>query len=64
MESCLDSRDLEGSVDCEKGVVGEVRPAAVLALPFALGGNEVESWGEAGFVAAGVVGFFMAEMEM
>jgi hypothetical protein len=43
MESCLDSSDLDGRVDCEKGVVGEVRPAAVLALPFACEGNDVES---------------------
>ena len=30
------------------GVVGEVRPAAVLALPLALDGKWVESWGEVG----------------
>lgn len=27
-------RDLDGSVDWEKGVMGEVRPAEVLVAPF------------------------------
>ena len=34
-ESCRERRDLDGKADCEKGVMGEVRLAAVLAPPIA-----------------------------
>jgi hypothetical protein len=57
-------RDLEGRADCENGVVGEVIPAAVLALPFACGGNDVDNWGESEPLPAGVGGFFCADNEM
>ena len=42
-EFCRDNNDLEGRADCENGVVGDVRPAAVLALPLAFGGKDVDS---------------------
>lgn len=64
-ESCRDSKDFEGSVDCENGVVGDVRPAEVLAPPFAFEGNAVISWGRGWFaVLAGVGGLCMAERAM
>jgi hypothetical protein len=64
MEFWRESRDLDGSVDWENGVVGEVRPAAVLALPLAFEGKWVESWGEVGVMPAGVIGFLVAERAM
>lgn len=32
-ESCRERRDLEGNVDWEKGVIGDAKPADVLAPP-------------------------------
>lgn len=49
-------------MDCVNGVVGDVRLAAVLALPFALDGNEVVSCGDWFDVPAGVGGFCIAFM--
>ena len=43
VKSWRESSDREGSIDCEKGVVGELRPAEVLALPFMFVGKAVVS---------------------
>jgi hypothetical protein len=40
-ESSRERSDFEGSVDCEKGVIGEVKPADVLAAPAEFPGNDV-----------------------
>jgi len=64
-ESCRESRDFEGSADCEKGVVGEVMDAAALAAPLVVGGKAVVSWGGCWFtVLAGVGGLCIADSEM
>jgi len=53
---------LEGRVDWENGVVGDVMLADVLATPFALVENDVVSWGGGWFaVLAGVGGLCIAE---
>jgi hypothetical protein len=52
---------LDGRADCEKGVVGEVSPAAVLALPLAFEGKDVESCGEVGLITVGIRALFIAE---
>ena len=43
--ACRERRDLDGNVDCEKGVVGDVRLADVLDAPLAVEGNAVVSCG-------------------
>jgi hypothetical protein len=64
-ESCRESSDLEGSVDWEKGVVGDVSEAEVLAPPFAPPEKDVVSCGGRWFVElAGVAGLCMAERAM
>jgi hypothetical protein len=42
-ESSRERSDLEGSADCEKGVIGEVRLADVLAAPAAFAEKDVLS---------------------
>lgn len=64
-ESSRESSDLEGSADCEKGVMGEARLAEVLAAPVELAGNAVLSWGGAWFaLLTGVGGLWRADMAM
>lgn len=64
-ESCRESRDLDGSVDCEKGVVGDIMLAAVLDPPLELAGKCVMSCGGGWLVVlAGVGGLCMAESAM
>lgn len=63
-EFCRESNDFEGRADCENGVVGDVRPAAVLALPFAFADKTVDSCGEVGLLTAGVAALLMAERAM
>lgn len=65
VESSRERRDLEGSVVCENGVVGDVRLAAVFALPFAFAGNAVISCGGGWFaVLAGAGGLCRADRAM
>lgn len=56
---------MDGRVDCENGVVGEVKLAAVLALPFAFAGKAVISCG-GGWLAvlAGAGGLCIADRAM
>jgi hypothetical protein len=46
-ESSRERSDFEGSADCEKGVIGEVRLAEVLAAPAEFTGKDVLSCGGA-----------------
>jgi hypothetical protein len=46
-ESSRDSSDFEGRADCEKGVIGEVKPAEVLVAPAELTGKDVLNCGGA-----------------
>jgi hypothetical protein len=63
-ESCLDNSDFEGSADCEKGVVGEVMPAEVLA-PSLLPLKDVDSCrGCLSVEDAGVGGLWRTERAM
>lgn len=43
-ESSRDKSDLEGKVDCEKGVIGDARLADVLAAPAEFTEKDVLSW--------------------
>ncbi len=52
-------------MDCENGVVGDVRLADVLDAPFDVDGNAVVSWGGGWFVVlAGVAGLCIAHRAM
>lgn len=64
MEFCLESKDLDGRADWENGVVGEVRAAAVLALPLAFEGKDVASWGDDSFKTGVAAGCLLAERAM
>jgi hypothetical protein len=63
LESCRESRDFDGNADCEKGVIGDVKLADVLAPPAAFAEKEVISWG-GGWLAllTGVGGLCIVEM--
>lgn len=64
-ESSRESSDFDGSADCEKGVIGEVKLAEVLAAPVELPGNDVASCGGAWFaLLTGVGGLCRADMAM
>lgn len=62
LESCRERRDLEGKADCEKGVIGEVRLADVLAPPAAAPEKDVINCGGDWFgLLRGVEGLCMAD---
>lgn len=64
-ESCLESRDLDGRVDWENGVVGDVSEAAVFTPPFAFPEKDVVSCVGFWFTElAGDAGLCMAERAM
>jgi hypothetical protein len=64
-ESSLERSDLEGNADCEKGVIGEARLAAVLAPPAAFPEKDVLSWGGAWLaLLTGVGGLCMTDSAM
>lgn len=64
-ESSLERSDLEGSADCEKGVIGEARLAEVLAPPAALAENDVLSCSGAWLaLLTGVGGLCMTDSAM
>jgi hypothetical protein len=64
-ESSRESSDLDGSADCEKGVIGDVKLADVLAAPAKFVGKDVLSCGGAcAALLTGVGGLCMAEMAM
>jgi hypothetical protein len=64
-ESSLERSDFEGRADCENGVIGEARLAAVLAAPAAVEGNDVLSCGGAWFaLLTGVGGLCMTDSAM
>lgn len=61
-ESCLESNDLDGRVDWENGVVGDVMDAAAFTPPVALPENEVVRFVGFWFTElAGEAGLCMAE---
>src|SRR5690242_5084345 len=63
-ESSRESSDFEGRADCEKGVIGEVRLAGVLAAPVKPP-NDVLSCGGAWFaLLTGTGGLCSADMAM
>lgn len=64
-ESSRDRSDLEGSADCEKGVIGDARLADVLAAPAELAVNDVLSCRGTWFaLLTGVGGLCMTERAM
>ena len=64
-ESSRERSDLEGSADCEKGVIGEVRLAEVLVAPAEFTGKDVLNCRGAWFaLLTGVAGLCMAERAM
>lgn len=64
-ESSRERSDLEGSADCEKGVIGEARLADVLAAPAEFAENDVLSCRGAWFaLLTGVGGLCMADRAM
>tara|TARA_R110002003_G_scaffold73_6_gene6845 strand:- start:1442 stop:1705 length:264 start_codon:yes stop_codon:yes gene_type:complete len=64
-ESSRERSDFDGKADCEKGVIGEVRPAEVLAAPAEFTGKDVLSCGGAWLaLLTGVGGLCMADRAM
>lgn len=64
-ESSRESSDLDGSADCENGVIGEAKLAEVLAAPAELPGNDVLSCRGAWLaLLTGVGGLCIADMAM
>ena len=64
-ESALERSDLDGSADCENGVIGDAKLAEVLAPPAALPENDVLSWGGAWLaLLTGVGGLCMTDSAM
>jgi hypothetical protein len=64
-ESSRDKSDFDGSADCEKGVIGEARPAEVLVAPAVFTGKDVLSCGGAWLaLLTGVGGLCIAERAM
>lgn len=65
IESWRERSDFDGKTDCEKGVVGDVRPAEVLEAPLAVLVKTVDRTGGAELaLLAGAGGLCMADKAM
>ena len=60
LDSCRERRDFDGNADWEKGVVGELKPADVLAPALGWLGKEVLSRGEDWSALPAMAGWFWA----